>query len=99
MYRLITLLPLIRQDRPYYAPLSIPAWFLYASIPYVTFKVLAFVTSGSYGSTQTWERCGDLRDHYRGWMLGGVEKKADETAEEQSSEIDASGKTQIANRR
>ena len=88
MYGLITLLPLIRQDSPYYASLSIPAWFLYAGIPYITFKVLAFVTSGSYGSTQTWERCGDLRDRYRGWMLGGVEKKADETAEEQSSEID-----------
>ena len=88
MYGLITLLPLIRQDSPYYASLSIPAWFLYAGIPYITFKVLAFVTSGSYGSTQTWERCGDLRDRYRGWMLGGVEKKADETAEEQSLEID-----------
>jgi hypothetical protein len=88
MYGLITLLPLIWQDSPYYASLSIPAWFLYATIPYVTFKFLAFVTSGSYGSTQTWERCGDLRDRYRGWMLGGVEKKAEETAEEQSSEID-----------
>jgi hypothetical protein len=41
VYGLITLLPLIRQDSPYYAPLSIPAWFLYASIQYVTFKVLA----------------------------------------------------------
>ena len=89
MYGLITLLPLIRQDSPYYASLSTPAWFLYLSIPYITFKVLAFITSGSYGSTQTWERCGHLRDRYRGWMLGGVEKKAEETAEEQSSEIDA----------
>jgi hypothetical protein len=88
LYGLITLLPLIRQDSPYYAPLSIPAWFLYASIPYVAFKVLAFITSGSYGSYQTWERCDDLRDRYRGWMLGGVEKKAEETAQEQSSEID-----------
>ena len=43
VYGLITLLPLIRQDSPYYTPLSKPAWFLYASIPYVTFKVLAFI--------------------------------------------------------
>ncbi|KAH9995031.1 hypothetical protein BJV77DRAFT_268119 [Russula vinacea] len=27
VYGLITLLPLIRQDSPYYTPLSIPAWF------------------------------------------------------------------------
>ncbi|KAN0126424.1 hypothetical protein V8E52_000064, partial [Russula decolorans] len=29
VYGLITLLPLIRKDSPYYAPLSTPAWFLY----------------------------------------------------------------------
>ena len=29
-----------------------------------------------------------MRDRYRGWMLGGVEKEAEETASEQSSEID-----------
>jgi hypothetical protein len=87
-YGLITLLPLIRQDSPCYAPLSTPVWFLYASIPYITFKVLAFINSGSYGSDLTRERCGNLRDRYRGWMLGGVEKRAEETVEEQSSEID-----------
>jgi hypothetical protein len=75
VYGLITLLPLIRQDSPYYAPLSIPAWFLYAGIRYVTFKVLVSSTS-RYDSYETWRRCCDLRDRYRCWMLGGVEKKA-----------------------
>jgi hypothetical protein len=87
-YGLITVLPLIRQDSPYSTPLSIPAWFLNVGIPYVTFKSLAFITSGGYGSYETWERCRDLRDRYRGWMLGGVEKKAEETASEQSTDID-----------
>jgi hypothetical protein len=87
-YGLITLLPLIRKDSPYYAPLSTPALFLYTSIQYATFKVLASITFGSYYSYETWERCCNLRDRYRGWILGGLERKAEETVSEQSSEID-----------
>ena len=86
VYELITLLPLIRQDSPYSAPLSIPAWFLYASIRYVTFKVLASITSSGYD--QIWERYADLRDRHRDWMSGGVEKAAEDMASERSSEID-----------
>ena len=87
MYGLITLLPMIRQDSPYYAPLSTPAWFLYSSLLYLTFKVLAFTIS-ICGSYRTWDRYDDLKGRYRGWMLGGVEKKAEEMASERSSEID-----------
>ena len=87
VYGSITLLPLVRQDGPYYAPLSIPAWFLYASIQYVTFKVLVSTTS-RYDSYETWGRYCDLRDRFRCWMLGGVEKKAEESASEQSLDID-----------
>jgi hypothetical protein len=85
VYVLITLLPLFRQDSPYYAPLSTPAWFLFTSLQYVTFKVLASFTFGSYDSILARER---LRERYRGWMLGGVERKAKETVSERSSEID-----------
>ncbi|KAH9995066.1 hypothetical protein BJV77DRAFT_269202 [Russula vinacea] len=87
VYGLITLLPLIRQDSPYYSPLSIPAWFLYASIQYATFQILAFIAL-SQGWDETWDRFDDLVDRCRGWMLGGVERKAEETAEEQSPKID-----------
>ena len=86
VYGLITLLPLIRKDSPYSAPLSIPAWFLYASIRHVTFKVLASITSSGYD--QLWERYADLRDRHRDWMSGGVEKAAEDMASERSSEID-----------
>ena len=90
VYGLVTLLPLIQNNSPYSAPLSFPAWFLYTSILYVTFKALAFITPGirSYDSYQIQRRYHDLSVRYRGWMLGGVEKKAEEMAEEQSSEID-----------
>jgi hypothetical protein len=88
VYWFITLLPLIRQDSPYYSPLSIPIWYLYASIPYITFTILAFIATFGFSSYETWRRFHDMSDVYRGWMLGGVEKKAEESAEEQSSKID-----------
>jgi hypothetical protein len=87
VYVSITLLPLIRQDSPYNAPVSTPAWFLYASIQYLTFKVLAFIADGC-GFWSYWARCIALRNSYRGWMLGGVEKKAEDMTSEQSSKID-----------
>ena len=87
VYGLITLLPFIRHNSPYYSPISLPAWFLYTSISYVTFTVLSFIIY-RYGSYQTWNRCDDQRVRYRDWMLGGVEKAAEEDASKRSSEID-----------
>jgi Family of unknown function (DUF6535) len=87
VYGFITLLPFIRQDSPYYSPLSVPAWFLCAGIRYVTFTVLTSITYSRswYGG---YNRFYDSMILYRGWMLGGVEKKAEEMAEEQSPKID-----------
>jgi hypothetical protein len=87
VYGLITLLPIIRHESPYHSPLSTPAWFLYASIRYLTFKILVFITGCRCWSFPTWRRCKHLRDRYQGWMLDGVEKAAEETASERSSEI------------
>ena len=87
VYGLITLLPLIRQDSPYNSPLSVPAWFLCAGIQYVTFTVLAPITY-SCGWYRIWRRFYVLMVHNRRWMLGSVEKKAEEIASEQSSKID-----------
>ena len=64
VYVSITLLPLIRHDSPYHAPLSTPAWFLYAGIPYLTFKILASVT---YRQRYNWgihTTLKDFRDHF-----------------------------------
>ena len=87
VYGLITLLPFIRHNSPYYGPLSILTWFLYSSIPYVTFTVLSFIAY-SCGYDQTWIRYDKLRDGHRARMLGGVEKAAEEVASKRSSEID-----------
>ena len=86
VYGSITLLPSIQLDSPYSTPFSTSAWFLASSIRYVTFKALAF--TARYVSIQTWVRVRVLSGRYRAQMLGGMEKRAEETMLKQSSEID-----------
>jgi hypothetical protein len=95
VYGLITLLPLIWHDSPYYTPLSKPAWFFYASIIYVTF----FTIAKCYDTFDRFSRRSPLRGrqaspiwttkwHYRAWILDGMELTAEKTAENQSSKLD-----------
>ncbi len=88
-YVLLTLLPLIRHDSPYCGPLSTPAWILYASMKYVTVKVFDFMALHKSSRLEAEIRYSSSIHRYRGWMLGGVEKAAEERALERSSEIDA----------
>jgi hypothetical protein len=86
VYGLITVMPIVRYDSPYHSPLSRSAWFLYAGMNYVLVKVLFKSRRGrTFDSVLRFE---DLRTRYHGWMLGGVEKAAEETVSERSSEID-----------
>ena len=94
-YGLITLLPLIRRDSPYYTPLSIPVWFL-SAILCTAFQVLAilivnFVTIPC--SRRVSDRVHFFLERYgpRDFfprMLGGLENVAEEMGEKESSEID-----------
>ena len=86
VYGLITVLPIVRHDSPYYAPLSRPAWFLYATLKYVPFKILDSRFPG--GDTFKWLHISRLKKRYHGWMLGGVDKAAEDTVTERLSEID-----------
>ena len=94
VYGFITLLPIFRHDSPYHSPLSTPAWFLYSSIHHATFKIFAFINRRDFRSPwnhrayRSRQRYLRLKDRYRRWVLGGVEKAAEETASERSSEID-----------
>ena len=89
VYGLITLLPLIRQDSPYSAPLSIPAWFIYASMQYVTFKVLAYPILNNFTTDLSLRQIQVRRiRHLRNRILGGVEKAVEYTVSKKSSEID-----------
>ena len=107
VYGMITLLPLIRHDSPYNSPLSGPAWFLYATLVYVTLQTILFIIHFcdlifflctlcntridhiiSRVLTPIFKRIADSAEQYRRWMLGGVEKAAEETASNRSSDID-----------
>ena len=107
VYGMITVLPLIRHDSPYNSPLSGPAWFLHATVVYITVQTLRFIIFFcavllvlcffcNSRILRTMERVIDpiykrisdsARDCGR-WMLGGVEKAAEETASKRSSDID-----------
>ena len=89
VYGLITFMPLLWHDSPYYSPLSLSVWFLYTSISYLSLEVLFTIVSSRIADLRTWRRLRALRDLYRGWILGGVEKAAEETASKRSSKIDA----------
>lgn len=87
VYVSITLMPIFRHDSPYYAPLSGSAWFIYAGIRYLGFRIRwNFVDLSSPQNTDYFLY---LRDRYRGWILGGLEKVAEETVSEQLSKIEA----------
>ena len=87
VYVFITVMPIVRHNSPYHAPLSQPAWFLYASMNYLLYEVLAskFPRSGTFESRG---RFSDLRDHYYGRMLGGLEKAVEKTVADRSSDMD-----------
>ena len=88
VYVWMTVMPIFRHDSPYYAPLSLTAWSLHASILHALFTVLAFISSSKFVSRDTWRRFRDLGEYYGNRMLGGVSKAAEETALKQSSGID-----------
>jgi Family of unknown function (DUF6535) len=81
IYACITFMPIFRHDSPFYAPLSSTAWFLYAATLYAVFGVLSFVRSGR-GNFR------DLKNRYREWVLGGVERAAEDIVSDRSSKID-----------
>ena len=88
VYGLITVAPIVRHDTPYYAPLSRPAWFLYAILAYIPFKIRRSAHRGHIFTGQKWYRIFSLENRYHRWMLGGMEKAAEETLTGRLSEID-----------
>ncbi|KAF8494151.1 hypothetical protein F5888DRAFT_674340 [Russula emetica] len=81
VYACITLMPIFRHDSPFYAPLSSTAWFLYAATLYAVFSILSFVRSGR-------DNFRDLKNRYGEWVLGGVERAAEDMASDRSSKVD-----------
>jgi hypothetical protein len=104
LYGLITLLPLIRHESPYYTPLSKPAWYLYTIILYA-FSLAVKACYDMYHRFRRRDLMDDMFEmdfnplrlssgvdttwgRYHRWISAGMEKTAEETAEDQTSEID-----------
>ena len=94
VYGMITLLPSIWEDGPYNSPLSTSAWFLHATITYVTvnifFLIISFCLVVCYLVCFCTDRIArialwvldpilDLGKYCRRRMLGGVERIVEET--------------------
>jgi hypothetical protein len=87
-YLSITLLPIFWPNSPYYAPLSLPIWYLYGCIRYAFFKVLSSPVIGYFhlGTADHFRR---LKDHYYNRFFEEIGRTADEDfAWKQASEID-----------
>jgi Family of unknown function (DUF6535) len=88
MYGCITLIPIFRHDSPYYAPLSLTAWFVYTGVSYGVFVVLTVITFSFQRYSTTWDRFSTLAIDYRERLLDGIVKTAQKTTSRLSSEID-----------
>ena len=89
LYGCITLMPIFRHDSPYHTPLSLPAWHIVTGIQYLIFRSLQRLANlGCFG----WEAISRfywLKRTYREKLVQGMQKTAEETALNSSSDIDA----------
>jgi hypothetical protein len=88
-YACITIVPIFCHDSPYYAPLSLAAWLLYSTITYVLLSVLTFKRFHPHRASDRLDRWTARANRYRSWILGGIEKAAEETTSKRSSEINS----------
>src|SRR5579863_1964151 len=88
IYICITFLPMFRHDSPYYAPLSLSAWYLYNGTLYTVIGILKWIALFPCISTSAYHRVIDLRKVYRRRIVRGMEKEFEETALGRSSELD-----------
>ncbi len=90
LYGYFTFMPIFRPDSPYYTPLSLPMWHIVTATLYIVFRSFVWLNNntGFLTSVGLWNRCMSLRTHYHKLLVHGMEKRAEETALELSSEID-----------
>jgi Family of unknown function (DUF6535) len=84
-YMLITFMPILRLDSPYYAPLSSLAFRVHAGILGPTFLILGWL---SWFSSRVSKHLFGLSDQYFKRCTRGLEKVAEEIVRKSSGEID-----------
>ena len=86
VYGYVTCMPLFRHDRPYYTPLSSPAWHIVTGIQFLFYRFVRWSWHKfNLGNYRTYL---DLENSYRKSLVRGMQKTAEETALKSPSEID-----------
>jgi Family of unknown function (DUF6535) len=88
VYGCITLMPIFRHDSPYYAPLSLSAWFIYIRVSYGFFRFLRFITAFDFAFA-IWNNIDGLVETYRERLSGDILQTAQESALQLSGDIDS----------
>ena len=87
-YMSITFMPIFWHDSPYHSPLSPMAWHLWTGVLRICLMILGWFTGFGSFSYASWERIQYWQERYRKWFQYGIQKAAEESAQELSSEID-----------
>jgi Family of unknown function (DUF6535) len=88
VYGCITVIPIFRQDSPYYAPLSLTAWLIYTCVAYGAFHILRFITPLDCCSSAVRIHFDRLIYDYERQLSRGMLKAAQGSASKLSVEID-----------
>ncbi|KAH8988779.1 hypothetical protein EDB86DRAFT_2854503, partial [Lactarius hatsudake] len=103
LYGCFTFIPIFRHDSPYRTPLSLLAWNIVAGIPFVTFRVLRWLTFFilryilrfcfqdtvfSRIARKTYIPIESLEKRCRSLLMQGMQRRTEETALTSRSEID-----------
>ena len=87
MYVCITLMPMLRHDSPYYAPLSSLAWYLYTGTGFTLFRILFWIADRCHLRSISL-RAYNLRTTYWERTFRSINKEFERAALRASSEID-----------
>ena len=87
VYGLVTLMPIVRPDSPYYSPLSSTTWFLLGVIPHAVLKVPQVIARPF--SRQISFSIDLLRLRCHNGVFGGLQAAAEAASSKRQSEIDA----------
>ena len=88
LYGCITCMPIFRHDSPYYTPLSLPTWHIITGTLFFIYRFLRWFNSSVQFHPLAFLRFRGLEASCRKSLARGMQKTAEETALNTSSEID-----------
>ncbi|KAH9963423.1 hypothetical protein BGW80DRAFT_850216 [Lactifluus volemus] len=88
LYSLFTVVPILRHDSPYYSPISLSIWHLYARFSYEAFSILTFISSSHYFKRETWARFKEQTEASRKRLSQSMAKTVQDTVSKLSAQLD-----------